>query len=729
MARERSWEVLGVSAVLLLGLLLRLIPARNSLVEGQILFYSYDSFYHMRRILYTVENFPQTLWFDSYLNHPRGLELTWPPLFDQTIAAASLLFGGSPSAVDITAAVAPPILGTVMIVVLYLLAKEIFGMKVALLSAFLLAIDPKHIARTIFALPDHDAMELLFILAAILLLARALTEVDRWPRFAVAAGVFIAAAAYTWIGTAAYMAAIVAYAALQIALDLKEGRSPEGTVLPLAAAFAVALLLFLPYWDEAWLIPSFFGAAGSIAILAALYLISRIFSSKKVPWQAFIPVSAILGYIVIVLIYATGTAGEIRSFFWAGIRFFFGGDLARVGVEEASPTFAVFNLFSLSGLGILFALAGLIILIRAALGSGFRRDRVLFLIWALFSTALMVSQCRFLFIFSISGAVLVALLFFWAADRIRASDRLKKVDSEALEVAIGIFLLVLILPAALEVPGIAEYKPEIAGDWHETLIWLRANTPPTEGFDSPVLAADYGVLSWWDYGNWILYQSERPVVASNFQAGARDAASFFLSEREEDALAMGEARGVRYVITCEKIVYAKLPAMIRWTGGDPGSYVQIRADKDKVTYDHSKRFLGTVLSKLHLLDSSGLGHYRLVYESQTSRGLVFPVKEVKVFEQVAGARITGTTPHEKPMGVILEMVSNQGRRFQYYNSAVPVDGRYEIVVPYSTTGMDGTRAVGPYLLGPVEDLPGGYAIEVDVSEEDVLEGRTIVVDF
>lgn len=729
MTKGRSWELLGVSALLLLGFLLRLIPARNSLAEGQIHFYSYDSFYHMRRILYTVENFPHTLWFDSYLNHPHGLELTWPPLFDQMIAAASLLFGGSYRAVDITAAVAPPILGSLMIVVLYLLAKKLFGMKVALLSAFLLAIDPKHIARTIFGLPDHDSMELLFILGVILLLAYALTEGDRWPRFAVPAGVFIAATAYTWIGTPAYMGAIVAYGAVQIALDLKEGRSSEGMVLPLAAAFAVALLLFLPFWDETWLIPSFFGAIGSIAALGFLYVLSRIFSSKKVPWQAFLPAVAIFGYLGLVLSYDTGTAREIRSFFRAGISFFFGGDLAWVGVEEASPTFAVFDLLSLSGLGILFAMAGLIILIRTVRDSGFRKDQMLFLVWALFSTALMISQCRFLFIFSISGSVLVALLFFWAGDRIRASDRLKKVDSEALEVAIGIFLLILILPAAFEIPGIAEYKPEIAGDWHDTLIWVRENTPQTEGFEDPVVAGDYGVLSWWDYGNWILYQSERPVVANNFQAGARDAASFFLSEREEDALAMAKARGVRYVITSQKIVYAKLPAMIRWTGEDPGSYVQIHADKDKVTYDHSKRFLGSTLARLHLLDSSGLGHYRLVYESETSRGLVFPVKEVKVFEQVAGARITGTTPHEKPMGMILEMVSNQGRRFQYYNSAVPVDGRYEIIVPYSTTGMDGTRAVAPYLLGPVEDVPGCDAREVEVSEEDVLEGRTVVVDF
>ena len=81
------------------------------------------------------------------------------------------------------------------------------------------------------------------------------------------------------------------------------------------------------------------------------------------------------------------------------------------------------------------------------------------------------------------------------------------------------------------------------------------------------------------------------------------------------------------------------------------------------------------------------------------------------------------------MGVILDMTSNQGRRFQYFSSTTPVDGRYEIVVPYSTGGTDGTHSVGPYLLGPLKDFPGGDATEVEVSEEDVLGGGTVEVNF
>jgi len=729
MARERSRELWGVLAAFLLGLFLRLVPAKNAFVDGGVQFFGYDSFYHMRRIVYTVENFPQTLWFDSYLNHPHGLDLTWPPLFDQMIAAFSLLLGGSSQAVDIAAAVAPPVLGSLMIVALYLLAKKLFGTKVALLSAFLLAIDPRHIARTIFGLPDHDPLELLLFLGALLLLAYALTERDRWPKFAIPAGVLIAATAYTWLGTPAYMVALLVYGALQIALDLKEGRSSEETILPLAAAFGVALLLLLPFWDEQWLIPSFFGAVGSMGALAFFFVLSRLFFIKNLPWQAFLPAVAVSSYIAVILSYAMGVGGEIRSLFSSGIEYFVGGDLARLGIEEAMPIFSVYKIFSFSGLGLLFALAGLVIMIFTIRQSGFRRDQMLFLVWALFSTAMMVSQARFLFLFSISGAILVSLLFFWAGERIRSSARLEKVDSEARETGIGIFLLLLFLPAAASIPGIVEYRPAISGDWHETLIWLGDNTPPTEEFDTPVMAGDYGILSWWDYGNWILYQSKRPVVANNFQAGAEDTAGFFLSENEEAAISIADARDARYVITSQKIVYSKLPYLARWIDEDPGSYVQISKDSDTVNYHHSARFMKTTLAKLHLLDGSTLGHFRLMYESQTKDGLIFSVSQVKVFEGVEGAKITGTTPYSEPMGLILEMRSNQGRCFQYHNTGTPVDGRYEIVVPYSTEVTDGVSSVGPYLLGPLLDVAGGEAKEVEVSEEDVLEGRTIVVDF
>jgi len=726
MDRGKSYELLGVLGAFLLGLLLRLVPARNALVGGDVLFYGYDSFYHMRRIFYTAENFPTTLWFDSYLNHPWGLELLWPPLFDQVIAGAALLFGGSARAVEMAGALAPPVLGSGLILVLYLLAKKLFGARVALLSAVLLAIDPKHIARTHFGCADHDVLESLLIFCAILLLAYALTERDRRLWFGAAAGVLIAATAYTWLGAPIYMGAILIYATIQVALDLRVRASSRKTVVPLVAAFGAAFLLLLPFWSEAWLVPSFFGALGALAALAVLYFLSRLFVAKNLPWLAFVPAVVTLGYLAIILSYATGTNREIHSLFWAGLRYFFLGGLARESILEAAPIYQVFDLVSLPGLGFAFSLLGLGIMMRHTWRARLPKDQVLFLVWAIFTLVLTVFQARFLYLFSVAGSILVSLLFFWGADRVRASER---ADPLAVKALSSLLLAILLLPNVVGLVEVVEDRPEVAGDWLEALDWLEENTPATVGFDRPVQAGEYGVLSWWDYGNWILYQSRRPVVANNFQAGATDAARFFLSEYEEEALAIAEARDARYIVTDEKMVYRKLPAVARWIDEDPESYIAISSGPDLITFEHSERFLRTLLAGLHLLDCTNLDHFRLVYESKTSAGLKYPMREVKVFERVEGAKIAGTTPYEKPIGVILDMTTNQGRKFQYFNSAMPADGRYEVTVPYSTDGGLETHSIGPYLVGPVEDFVGGESRDVNVSEEDVLFGRVVEVNF
>jgi dolichyl-diphosphooligosaccharide--protein glycosyltransferase len=78
MDRFKRYERAGLVSAVVLGLLLRLLAGRNALVGSSVLFDGYDTYYHMRRVLYTIAHFPNTVWFDSYLDYPHGMELTWP---------------------------------------------------------------------------------------------------------------------------------------------------------------------------------------------------------------------------------------------------------------------------------------------------------------------------------------------------------------------------------------------------------------------------------------------------------------------------------------------------------------------------------------------------------------------------------------------------------------------------------------------------------------------------
>jgi hypothetical protein len=68
------------------------------------------------------------------------------------------------------------------------------------------------------------------------------------------------------------------------------------------------------------------------------------------------------------------------------------------------------------------------------------------------------------------------------------------------------------------------------------------------------------------------------------------------------------------------------------------------------------------------------------------------------------------------------MTSNQGRKFIYVN-----EGTSEVRVPYSTERRYGTYAVTPYLVASGNDSNTIRKQNVLVTEDDVLNGRTINV--
>lgn len=109
-----------------------------------------------------------------------------------------------------------------------------------------------------------------------------------------------------------------------------------------------------------------------------------------------------------------------------------------------------------------------------------------------------------------------------------------------------------------------------------------------------------------------------------------------------------------------------------------------------------------------------LQHYRLVHETPqnifSNVGEGGPdLKAVKIFEYVPGATIRGEGIIEVPI------VTNTGREFTYRQESV--NGTF--VVPYATSGWSGeVKATGPYRIA-------GTGQTFDVTEEDILQGRTI----
>jgi len=346
------------------------------------------------------------------------------------------------------------------------------------------------------------------------------------------------------------------------------------------------------------------------------------------------------------------------------------------------------------------------------------RPQLLFLISAVFLLIVAVFQNRFLYVFSACMSILMALFFFRASEILERLGRFRK--NGAISKFMPLALLVLIiLPSAANVTDAFAASPTIVKyNWDRPLFWLEENTPATSGFEDPSQIPDYGVLSWWDRGNWILYTSRRPVVTNGFQAGAEDAARFFLSCDEKEALRIMDDRRSRYVVTDSRMLGPGLLAMVLWADEKPADYVGMT---DEV-YNHTEKFLRTALARCHLFDCQGMSHLRLIYESE-QEGSGMSANQVKIFERVSGARISGAAP-EGPVVAALDATTNQGRCFRYAKIVAARNGRYEMTVPYSTEGVGQVRGIGPYQVSC-----GGKVLLVDVGEEDVLLGGVVEADF
>lgn len=698
---RKETALLALAAML--SLAIRLAPA---LYRGDIIFDGYDEYYHLRRILYTFHHFPHTLWFDSYINYPHGLEISWPPLFDIAVAAlahiVSPLIGDR--SVETAAAVISPILGCVLVVVVYAIAREVFDDKTALISAFLLAVCPYSVIRTSFGSPDHHSLEVLLLSLIVLLLLYALRGGYFWS---ISAGIAVAALAYTWAGAPIYLLIIPSFTVLRAVL-----RGDSAFYYRLLVSLGVASALVFPFGFSSWLRISFLAIIIITAIVIVTAITEHLALRKDLPW---IVLPASLVAVVLITIFIN--YGMLQSAFV----YLIGGGMTGK-IAEAEPLFVNTDPFTPLTLWIFLYILGAALLLYETKASGVNRDaRLLLLTWAVLALALTFGQKRFIYVSSTVGPILMAILL------LRAIGWMRSYPSRRFMA--GAVLAIMIIVPITDLPGIVSSEPAITQDWVDSLEWLRDSTPRTSYFEEPFQVPEYGVMCWWDYGNWIVYLGERPVVANNFQTGVVEGSKFFLSENEESALRIMNKRRARYVITDLTMIYGKLQAICSWIGEDPSTYQRIYTKDGMVTVQNLERLNRTVLAGLHLDDCSYMEHFRLIHESRSFAGPYGgkPAAMIKIFECVPGAVIRGRAGDDRVVVAVLNLSSNLGRPFQYVNYAVPRNGSYEIRVPYSTEGAYGIKAAGPYQVVEITPSTDGWGevVFVNITEDDILEGRTV----
>ncbi len=172
--RGRCWPATLCLVVLAIGV--RALPWRRILhprLEGEgslVLPFGNDALYHLRRIAYSIANFPETLDYDPYINFPSGAPPIWTPAFDWLLALALYPWvgalessgGGAAAIAEIDtsrleqlAIWVPPLLGGLTVAVLVRFAHRLFGPAIALVSGLALCISSAHFWYSQIGFVDH----------------------------------------------------------------------------------------------------------------------------------------------------------------------------------------------------------------------------------------------------------------------------------------------------------------------------------------------------------------------------------------------------------------------------------------------------------------------------------------------------------------------------------------------------------------------------------------------
>jgi oligosaccharyl transferase (archaeosortase A-associated) len=365
--------------------------------------------------------------------------------------------------------------------------------------------------------------------------------------------------------------------------------------------------------------------------------------------------------------------------------------------------------------------------------------------------------------------------------RKKTTDNITRYVRADLIITVLIIGLIVFYPPLNTSLASAKYSGGPDLDWYESLAWMKNNTPDPgldyyALYETPLLNetttrfedytypdSAYSVISWWDYGHWIMRIARRIPVANPFQQGiggpyqgnAPGACLFFTARNASVANDVADALDVKYVVSdfmmadAFNAFYNKFGAMTVWANDTEGYYAQVQtAEGPRVV--PSVKYYSTIEARLHIFDGTGvalseefylepLRHYRLVHESPSTIITIGgqEMKYVKVFEYVQGATIQGNAPIGSIVEITANVTTNQGRQFTYSERTMSM-GSYEFIVPYSTEGPieGGTKFdvfASPYT------VRAGYAMnetiawdaeqEVRVLEEDVMEGKTIIVDL
>jgi len=642
--------IVGIILAALCGISLYIriaLPYDQIFVNDWVWFRETDAYYYMRNIGNLVNNFPHVNSFDPYMLYPGGGGGLVRPFFAWLVAGIIRLVSlGTPTlhTVEAVGAYMPAILGTLTLIPVYFIGKELFNRWVGVISAALVVILPgEFLHRSLLGFTDHHVAEVLFSTVCILFLIMAIKRAREreisfghilsrdWSTitkplvYTLLAGVFLGIYLLSWQGGLLFVFIIFAYLVIQFIVDHLRHKSSDYLCIVATPFFLIAFLMLLPI-----LVKGGLGTMDRVSLLFAivapivLSIISRLLAGRALK-PVYYPLTLLgLAGIGLAVFHAINPSllqsmlDKFSIFTPAGVRLtimevepllFPGGEF---GFQTAWYNFTTSFFISFISFAMLIYLA---IKEKGA-------DKILFLVWSMIMLIAVLGQRRFGYYYAINAALLTGY-FSWKMldiaglrkllakpkEVVGAVKKFKKIQKKTRKktkpktfmqprgawvrvIIVGIVIFFVVFFPNIGIAEVLATQPSLVytnmvEGWYSSLLWLRDNSPepfgdpdfyyelypPRADFEYPETA--YGVMSWWDYGYFIMQISHRIPNANPGGGYRRLVGRFFIVQDESSANQLADRLDSKYVVIDYAMLTTKFYAMVEYAGGNVSKFYEV----------------------------------------------------------------------------------------------------------------------------------------------------------
>ncbi len=674
------------------------LPAYLNVDKNGTFLITPDPFYHARRVMLTVHNYPNLPVFDYYISFPTGAHCIWPPLFDfLTSTACFVIFGkcATMKQVEWVCAISPIFWGMFVVLLTFLIARRLFDEKLAFVSVLLTTFLPRTYGTTRFGYFDHHIAETFGILLIFyVLISYEHRGIIKWVLLGIAFGISL----LLWQGSILFVGIT-----FFILLWKKEFDS--------FVSFLIALLMILPFSLNTHFPDSPFSYRGlsllhlSLLTIASLILFAgRIY--HKVRHLSMIIFALLIGLSILLI--------HSKSFI-SGIFFILKNDPWLATILEFQSLIVqsgyLDNLAVKKTFGLVYYFWPLILLVIFC-EKRTHEKFVLFSIFSLITGVMSFIGRRYGIWFVPFYAVMFTYLF-------------KKIIN-VFGTKLGAAIITIIIAVNLWVMKFDIYitKPNMPNQEEiKACYWIRDSLPATSNLFAPNRKPEYGIMCFWDIGHYIVYLGQRPVTASNFGNDAPNfirVNEFFLTTSEDEALEILREFSSPYILI--NAVNRNIYLASKYLGIPPKHFLNLYYTKDnrgKVMTIMEPNASGIRTTNYRLFTYLGSGFYygNNFYEPYRHFRMRYFSNLIRIFEYVNGVTIRGRT---KPNALITINydIKLPTVNFTYYDSVTAEStGHFSVVVPYSS--YPDNKCVITIDNKDIKNL--------SITEENIVKGDTIFI--